>query len=150
MNNRRRKIRRSLYRQIQKGLLVPVHIAINLGVSLRDLFQVSLAFFGVHPQIKKSRNVDFDRAGRVSLQKPRLDLKAELNLRRAHSVREREIVNQVRFENRMLSRDNCVQAEKFREEMKSESVSVSSGAIVNHLAKVQRRHSDPPKSDRKV
>lgn len=125
---------------------MPFNVVINTIIALKDAFLTVLSFFGLAKR-RTRRNRDFDRAGRESSNVSSVDSTSAANLNNADRLRDLEILAQVRYENRML-RKNSEEAENLRKAMIEDSLSVSQGAAINHLAEVNRRAKEKEKRER--
>ena len=136
--------RRRASRQLKKILLSPYYITVNTLLSLRDAMSQILYFLGLKGRGSRRRNRDFERAGREVPNIDSIDARAAANLEKADSVRDREIIRQVIYENRMLRKNNK-EAQELRESMVSENLSVSQGEAIIHLAEMNRRAAEKEK-----
>ncbi|MEM9411328.1 MAG: hypothetical protein AAGA30_09460 [Planctomycetota bacterium] len=136
--------RRISSRRLKRVLLWPFYVVANTFVALRDALDQILIFIGLKGRGRRRRNKDFERAGREVPNIESYDSRAAANLDRADQVRDKEILRQVIYENRML-RKNTKEAKELREEMISDNLSVSQGQSINHLAEMNRRAAEKEK-----
>lgn len=125
---------------------MPYFAIVNTTIALKDVFVDLLSFLGPSKRRSRRRNRSFDQAGRESGNVASVDSKSAANLNNADRQRDLEILAQVRYENRMLSK-NTKESENLRQAMIEESLSVSQGAAINHLAEVNRRAKEKLKKE---
>lgn len=124
---------------VKKILLTPFYIIADICIGLKDALDQTLLFFGLKKEIRGSYNRDFEKAGRESSPRMlRVDSAAASNLNKAHLERTTESIEAEAWEKRLLAR-NSAAAKELREEMTSDARSVSSGSVVSHLAKMNRK-----------
>ena len=121
-------------RKLKRIMYSPVNVVINTSLALRDVVYQVLTIVGLKGPRRRRRNRDFEKAGRESPRIESVDDRAIVNLEKADRVRDREILNQVRYEKRTL-RKRTKEAEELRENMRIDNLSVSQGDAISHLAK---------------
>ncbi len=124
-------------RKLKRICLAPYHALVNLSYSVLDVLETIISFIGLRRRSRR-RNKDFDRAGRESFFQPTVDSAAAAELNKADRIRDQEIISQVKYENRVLRRNND-EARELKQAMEEDSLSFSQGAAINHLAEVNRR-----------
>ena len=138
---------RSWVRRVKRILLTPFYIVANIFIGLKDALDQTLLFLGLKPGIRRSHNKDFERAGRESAPRMlRVDTAAAAKLNKAHQERATESIAAELWEKRVLAR-NSNAAKELREEMTNDARSVSSGSVISHLAKMNRKSKSQPPSD---
>lgn len=123
----------------------------NIFQSFREVLDLLLSTIGLKRRLPRRRNKDFERAGREVPNIDMADATSMKNLKAAGRTREKEVIQQVRFERRTLRKRNQ-QAEELRQTMEEDNRSVSQGDSISHLARMNQRHSQRKKkaeSDKK-
>ena len=140
-------MKRRLSRKLKHAYSQTYHAFVNTIMSLKDAIVQILAFVGLANRQRRRRNRDFDRAGRETSGGGYVDTRSANNLNKADRVRDLEILAQVQYENRLLRKNNK-EAKLLRQAMIEDSLSVSQGEAINHLAEVNRRAKEKQKQDK--
>ena len=128
-------------------LLSPFYALVEIVTGIRDAGQAILHFTGLKRRIPRRRNKDFERAGQERPRGDGYDASALSNLEKADRQRNREVLERVVYEKRTLRKKNK-EGEQLRQSMLEENRSVSSGATISHLAKMNQREKAKRKQTR--
>lgn len=138
-SNRQRKTLKRMFMALMRT-------GYNILQSFREVFDLLLSTLGLKRRIPRRRNKDFERAGREVPTIDTADSSSMKNLNAAGRTREKEVIQQVRFERKMLRRRNQ-QAEELRQTMEEDNRSVSQGDAISHLARMNQRQRSKKKAE---
>ena len=126
----------------------PFYALANIAISIKEAFDTVLSLLGLKRAIPRRRNRGFERAGREVPHVDSFDSKALTNMENSDKQRDREILNRVIYENRMLRKNNA-KSKELRKMMHEENMSVSQGAAISHLAKMNAKEKEKQRNGEK-
>lgn len=118
--------------------MAPFYSFVNNLIGLKDTIGQILESFGFNRKIPRSRNRDFERAGKEEPTRALVDPISAANIRNAQKVRSDETIRAAVQENKLL-KSRGKSSEEFRKQKGEEKASVSQGNVISHLARMQQK-----------